>query len=262
MPVFTSRVQDGLLYFVFEPLEAYEVRHVIASRRGGVSPSPYASLNMSTSVGDEAANVRANRERAARLLGVSAQDLVIAALSHGTNVRVVGRADKGKRIPATDALVTAEPAVPLFMTFADCVPILVYDPVRHALGLVHAGWRGTAAGVLKETIHTLRGLFGTRPEDLCIAFGPAIGPCHYEVGPEVVETFRRCGNVPVIARPSQDGRVYLDLIGSNERQAAALGVRRFFHAGICTACHTELFFSHRGEGGRTGRFGVIAMLAP
>lgn len=260
--MFRLRAKAAVLHFVFEELEAHGVKHAVASRHGGVSPAPFASLNMSTSVGDTPENVRENRERVARLLATSARDLVIAALSHGTSVKVVGKEDKGRRIPATDALVTAEPGIALFMTFADCVPIIVYDPVRRAVGLVHAGWRGTAAGVLERTIHTFQECFGTRPEDLMVAFGPAIGPCHYEVGPDVLETFRRFGKVPVVARPSADGKVFLDLVATNREQAAALGVRRFLHAGICTACRTDLFYSHRGERGRTGRFGVIVMLAP
>ncbi len=252
--------EGGLTYFTFPELTALGVAHVIGSRRGGVSDGPFATLNVSLSVGDATERVRENRARLGHLLGVTPEEMVTASLIHGSDVAPVNGVHKGARIPYHDALITDEPRVPLFMTFADCVPILVVDPERRALGLVHAGWRGTAAGVLPKTITTMQQRFGSQPADLIVAFGPAIGKCHYEIREDVIQAFRLLGRTPVILEPSANGTAYLDLIATNRQQASALGVRRFLEAGLCTACRTDLFFSHRAEKGRTGRFGVLAML--
>lgn len=251
---------NGVTYFTFPTLTDLGVRHVIGSRVGGVSEAPFATLNVSASVGDDPNLVQENRRRLAALVGVEPERFVTAWLVHGRDVARVNGEHRGQRIPYHDALMTDEPGVPLFMTFADCVPIIVYDTHHRAVALAHAGWRGTAAGIMENTLKAMHRAFGTQPEEAIVAFGPAIGACHYEVGPDVMEAFRLLGRTPPVFRSVDNGRAHLDLVETNRRQAASVGVSRFLTSGQCTACRTDLFFSHRAEHGRTGRFGVVVML--
>ncbi|MCC7353435.1 MAG: peptidoglycan editing factor PgeF, partial [Anaerolineae bacterium] len=189
------------------------------------------------------------------------EELVTCGLVHGTRALPVGPAERGGFFPATDALLTAAPDIPLLLCFADCVPIILYDPARRAVGLVHAGWRGTLAGASATAVAQMAATYGSRPADLHAAIGPAIGPCCYEVGPEVVE--RVCAAIPDAASVLRDGhgdRAHFDLWEANRKQLVAAGVGQVEVAGLCTACHRDEFFSHRGDGGRTGRFGVVVML--
>lgn len=251
---------NGVTYFTFSELTELGVLHVIGSRVGGVSPRPFASLNVSVSVGDEQENVHENRRRLGEILGVSPDHFVTAWMVHGNDVARVNGEHRGQRVPYHDALITDEPQVPLFMSFADCLPIILYDPEHRAVGLAHAGWRGTAAGIMENTILAMARAFSSRPEEMVVAFGPAIGVCHYEVGADVMEAFRLLGRTVPAFRPGQNGRAYLDLVETNRRQAEGMGIRHILTTGYCTACHTDLFFSHRAEGGNTGRFGVLVML--
>ncbi len=251
---------NGVTYFTFPELADYGVQHVIGSRIGGVSPAPFSSLNVSISVGDSEENVLENRRRLGEILNVTPDQFVSAWMIHGNDVARVNGEHRGQRIPYCDALITNEPGVPLFMTFADCVPIIVYDASHHAVGLIHAGWRGTAAGVLQNTLKAMAQAFGTRPAEVMVAFGPAIGVCHYEVGTDVMEAFRLLGRAMPVIRPDHNGHVYLDLVETNRRMGHTVGVSNTLKADLCTACHTDVFFSHRAEAGKTGRFGVLVML--
>lgn len=250
-----------LTYFTFPALTEAGLKHTIGTRLGGVSPPPFHTLNMSVTVGDCPENVRENRARLGRVLGVRPEELVIAWLVHGCDVARVGYRHRGNRVPHHDALMTAEPGVPLFMTFADCVPVIVYDPVQKAVVLAHAGWRGTAQGITRNAIRALQVTYGSHPADILVALGPAIGPCHYEVGAEVVKAVqpRHTNPSPLIHEP-RPGHTHLDLFTANRLQAQALGISQVLISPYCTACHTDLFYSHRAERGRTGRFGVLVML--
>ncbi len=258
--MFQRREKDGVVYFVFPELERLGVPHVVGTRVGGVSPEPFHSLNVSVAVGDTEENVQENRRRLSRVLGVEPEMLVGASLVHGTTIAQVTSADRGRWIPQTDALLTREARVPLFMTFADCVPVVIYDPKQRALALAHAGWRGTAAGLTMRVIAAMERVYRSRPRDLVVALGPAIGQCHYEVGTDVMEAFDVFGRGPVVFE-KKGGRYYLDLVGTNVKQAEMMHVNQVLVSGYCTACHPDLFYSHRGEKGKTGRFGVIAMLS-
>jgi len=259
--MFTQHNHEGVIYFTFSELDTRGLVHVIGSRRGGISPPPFDTLNVSTAVGDAPENVRENRARLAQIVGVSPKDFVTAWLVHGHDVARVGPEPRGTRVRHRDALITDTPEVPLFMTFADCVPVILYDPEHHAVGLAHAGWRGTAAGVTMRTIAAMQQAYGTRPEALVVALGPAIHMCHYEVGPDVIEAFDVFGRGPVVFERQED-RYYLDLIATNVQQAQMMHVRDVLTAPYCTACRTDLFYSHRAEKGKTGRFGVLVMLPP
>lgn len=249
--------ENGLLYAQFEPLERAGVPHAVFGRRGGLSQPPFDSLNTGHTVGDDPESVAANMERICQVLGVRPEGMVTANLVHGTRVAMVGQEDAGRVIPRTDALLTACPEVTLFLRFADCVPLLLYDRRTGAVGLGHAGWKGTLEGIGPVMVRAIQEAFDTQPEDLIVGIGPAIGPCCYQVGPDVEHLTRQA--LPHLAGQvlwSEDGRTHLDLWRANHLQFLAAGVVQVTVAGVCTACRRDLFFSHRGDQGRTGRFGV------
>jgi hypothetical protein len=182
---------------------------------------------------------------------------------HGATVHRVGAGGPDTTPPEADALITGDAGIALGVWVADCVPILICDAGTRALAAVHAGWRGTAAGVLTAALTALRRDLGVRPAALRVAFGPAIGPCCFEVGDEVVEALLRTDPG---ARAAVRGvpRSRVDLIEANRRQAIAWGVPpgRMQSAEMCTSCHPDLFESHRRGGGRAGRMaGLLAWKA-
>jgi polyphenol oxidase len=211
---------------------------LFTTRRGGVSEGPYASLNLGLKTDDDAGRVRANREKVARLVGGRvAQPHQV----HGT--RVVAADPDAERPPDADGQVTAEPGIAPAVLVADCLPVALVAP--EGVGMLHAGWRGLAGGLIDEGVRALRALGATR---VAAAIGPGAGPCCYEVGPEVHAAFG-------IADPP-DRRIDLKAI-ARERLAAA-GVDEVHDCGLCTMCEPERFFSHRRDGGVTGRQAGVA----
>jgi len=160
-----------------------------------------------------------------------------------------------------DGLAAIEPGTVLAVHAADCVTMLLADPRTGAVGAVHAGWKGTAAGIATEAVRVLIDRFGSRPEDLLVAVGPSIGPCHYEVDEPVLERFRRWPWWESVTTPNARGRWQLDLRASNRRQLVDAGVlpERIEVLDLCTYHHPELFFSHRRDR-ITGR--MAAVIAP
>jgi len=252
---------DGIVLYRFQGLAGVAaVSHAVLTRIGGVSRPPYATLNLCRSDGEDPAAVAENLRRTSRALGMEPDTFVRAWQVHGARVNVAGRADRGGIHPDTDALVTAVPDVPLLMCFGDCAPVLFFDPVRRAIGIAHAGWRGVVAGSVPVTVQAMTERLGCTPADLWAGVGPTIGPCCYEVGPEVIAAVEAaCPPGADIVR-GVDGRVQLDLPAAVGAQLRAAGVEQIEDAGLCTACHVDEFFSHRAEHGRTGRFGVVMEL--
>ena len=249
---------DGVVLYRFGGLGGAEgLIHAVLTRIGGVSQGPYATLNLGHTVGDDLAAVEENHRRALGALGLEPGQVVSPYQVHGACVGVVGRAHLGTVQPATDALVTSVPAVPLLMRFADCAPVLFLDPVRRVVGIAHAGWRSVVAGVVGATVRTMTERLGCDPADLWAGIGPTIGPCCYEVGPEIaVAVEAACPPGAGVVRDG-DGRIHLDLPAAVQAQLRAAGVGQIEDAGLCTACHVDEFFSHRAEHGRTGRFGIV-----
>lgn len=245
--------------FRFPSLLGYpDLVHAVTTRHGGVSQPPWATLNMGGSVKDDPAAVDENHDRVCAALGVRRDHLVTAYLTHSANVAVAAQADRGGKFTDTDALITADPETYLILRFADCVPVLLFDPVRRVVGIVHAGWRGTLALVTQRAAQAMTARFGSAVGDIRAAIGPSIGPCCYEVGDEVVAQTR------AVFRAEADGllhpngaRYHLDLWAANRAQLAAIGVDQVETAEVCTACHVADYFSHRAERGRTGRFSAV-----
>ncbi|UCC62018.1 MAG: peptidoglycan editing factor PgeF [Anaerolineae bacterium] len=256
---------DGLAYYQFESLAHFvqrgDMRHGVFTRLGGVSAPPCATLNVAHTVGDEAAAVAENHRRVCRALDVDGSAVASGYQVHGARVALIGPPDRGRVRPDTDVLLTDRPGIPLMQRFADCVPLVLYDPARRVLGLAHAGWRGTARAVAVEAVRAMVRAFGSRPADIVAGVGPSIGPCCYEVGAEVAARVRagfKEGEGWLLSQGN--GAIHLDLWAANRQQLEAVGVGQVEVAGLCTACRSDEFFSHRAEKGRTGRFGVLAVL--
>jgi hypothetical protein len=266
----------GVEYLRFERLgQEAAVAHAIFTRRGGLSAAPFTSLNASISTGDDPTAVRENRARMAAVLGLPListrpvhDDTVVVVRPDGSDHAWVDRL----RATDADAMITDTPGFGLFWAFADCVPILLYDPHHRAIGLAHGGWRGSARAIAAKTVRALTATYGTQPADLLAGIAPAIGDCCYRASPVMLERFHADDEAWASAcfverpadAPGNDGPgTYLDLRASNRRQLLAAGLRpeHIEMSDICTGCRRDLFYSHRMERGRTGRFGVAIGLA-
>lgn len=254
---------NGIVTYHFESLGVYGLQHAIFTRLGGVSRGPFAWLNVGNSVGDDEAAVAENHARIYAHLGLGAQQVVSPSQVHGNHVVLVTGHDAGRTVPNTDGLLTATPGVVLMLRFADCQPILLYDPVHHALALIHAGWRGVAQGIARRAVEAMRAAFDTDPQQLIAGLGPAIGPCCYTVGHSVAAAMGYAlPNWTQVMAVEDEDTWRLDLSAASAQQLGAEGVSAIERAGICTHCRRDEFYSHRGDNGRTGRFAVVAYLEP
>jgi YfiH family protein len=160
-----------------------------------------------------------------------------------------------------DAILTDRPEVTLFMRFADCVPILLYDPVRRVIGMVHAGWKGTTLRIVQAAVQAMQRQWGARPDEILAAIGPSIASHHYTVGQDVITQVEAAFGLEANSLlPAQGGAVQFDLWAANRLVLMDSGVRQIEVSGVCTACDLEHWYSHRGEQGRTGRFGALMAL--
>ncbi|MCL4870346.1 MAG: peptidoglycan editing factor PgeF [Anaerolineae bacterium] len=254
--------QTGSLpYWQFESWPNGRLHHAVFTRQGGVGYPPFATLNLSVSVPDDKETVYANRRLAYGLLGRDTHTVVHAHLVHGNGVAVVTQADNGTWTQA-DGLLTNEPGCALTMNFADCVPIFLFDPVQQVIGLGHAGWQGTIKDLPGAMVQQMIATFGSRSGDLLAGIGPCIGVCCYEVDEPVISQVReRFGRVEgLLVGQEGKARPHLDLVRANQLNLEQAGVDHIETSGLCTACRTDLFFSHRAEKGHTGRFGAVMMI--
>ncbi|NMA02280.1 MAG: peptidoglycan editing factor PgeF [Clostridia bacterium] len=237
---------------------------------GGVSEKPYDTLNLAFHTGDDYRAVQVNRERFTQALGIPAQDLVAANQVHGANICRIEITDKGKGaldqqtvIEATDSLMTNTKGVPLIAFFADCVPVMFLDPQKKAIAITHAGWKGTVLKIGAKTVRKMAFEYGSNPKDLLVIIGPAIGPCHYEVDGPVIEVFQNnFVEWKRLLEIKEDNKAQLNLGEANRIQLLEEGVlaENITLANICTACHQDLFYSHRYSDGKTGRLAGAIML--
>jgi YfiH family protein len=274
--------------------------HGVFTRQGGYSQEPYRGLNTSTSPfnpGDSIDNVVRNRVLALQALDIATYPCVTLWQVHGADIAIYDSQEEwrsdwayssyyerpwtAQSIHKADALITKECRAVLALSFADCVPILLYDPVERVIGLVHGGWRGTARGIAAATLEAMNEYSGCLPGNIYVGIGPAIAPCCYEVSETVQQLF--LGQVQFEAMPAQkqyrdlinEAVVFstlarpdktslrLDLQATNRNQLLLAGVipEHIETMEICTSCNTDRFFSHRREQGKTGRFPVLMSLS-
>lgn len=250
---------NDLRYFHFDSLHT---RHAIFTRHGGVSPAPWGSLNVGGTVGDDLARVRENRLISFRALGCKPESIFDVWQVHSADV-VCARSPRpvDESYRQADIILTDRPEVTLFMRFADCVPVFVYDPRKAVIGVAHAGWMGTLRDVATVMVNTMRKQYNSNPADVIACIGPSIGPDHYEVGADVIlQVMQKFGDESDRVLKSNNGKIHFDLWKTNAILLERAGVGKIETAGICTACHTEDWYSHRAEKGRTGRFGALISL--
>jgi hypothetical protein len=254
---------NDIRYLTFD-IFPKEVVHAIFTRNGGLSPEPWNSLNVGGTVGDESERVRENRYRSFAALGRERQSMFDVWQVHSADVVISNAAHPRHNSPPeykADGIVTDNPAVTLFMRFADCTPVLLYDPKKKAIGIVHAGWQGTVKRAGAQAVKAMQAAYGTKPGDILAAIGPAIGPDHYAVGSNVVEQVRYSFARDANSLLSEcNGQTHLNLWAANKLTLEQVGVEQVEVAGLCTACHSEDWYSHRAQKGRTGRFGVLIAL--
>ena len=212
----------GLDVLGWPALEGLALEAFVTGRGGGTSVGAYESLNLSFAVGDDPGAVLENRRRVAAAVGADLGEFVFTRQVHGAGVRVVTAGDRGagafavdQQVPEADALVTRDPAVVLAILAADCVPIVLYDPVAHVLACVHSGWRGTVARVSQAAVTAMRAL-GANPENVIAGIGPAIGAERYQVGADVASAVEREFGAEGVIRPDGTGRWLLDLATANQ----------------------------------------------
>lgn len=254
---------SGLRYYTFASFPGQGLVHGIFTRQGGVSPAPWASLNMGGGVGDDLKCVRENRRRAFEAVGRPFESNYDVWQVHSADV-VITDAPRPPEKPyiKADVILTDKPQVTLLMRFGDCVPVLLYDPQRKVVGMAHAGWLGTVRQTVKAAVKAMQSRFGCRSEDIFAGIGPSIGPHHYQVGHEVVTQVQAAfGENSSYLLHEEEGAVKFDLWGANRLILENCGVKKIEVAGICTACHLEDWYSHRGEKGKAGRFGALIGLA-
>jgi len=253
-------IQDhGLLRsYRFESFDR-RVCQGIFSRQGGGSPPPWESLNMGSTVGDDPHRVSENRRLALNALKREQDSVYDVWQVHGVDV-VIAKAPRDPSVPhlRADAILTDVPGITLMMRFADCVPVFIHDPIRNVVGMAHAGWMGTVAGVIPAMIRVMQATFGSNPTTLIAGLGPSIGPDHYEIGSDVENRVRAVfGDEADRLLSKSNQRVHLDLWSANRMQLLHSGIKNIEVSGICTACDIDEWFSHRAEKGVTGRFGAM-----
>jgi polyphenol oxidase len=252
---------QNISYLTSDKLDLYGVTHGFFMRHGGCSPYPWKSLNMATSVGDSRENVIENRIRIAESLQINPNNYFDLWQVHSNNVVITDkpRPSNVKHIQA-DAIITREKQVVLLMLFADCVPIMLFDPDKKVIAISHAGWKGTINGVVAETIKSMTKKFNCVTDNIIGVIGPSICADHYQVGDEVIEQVKTVFNPEDNVISSKDGRSFLDLPAANRKTMEKCGMKIIETLNICTACNTDDWFSHREENGKTGRFAVVITL--
>lgn len=261
--------KDGVVYYTFPAFDEIPfVRHGFSTRLGGVSEGIYASMNLSFTRGDEDERVRENFRRFCGAIGVPAQQTVVSAQEHHTNLHVCTEADCGRGVTRErgytdiDGLLTDRAGVVLCTQYADCVPLFFVDPVRRAVATSHAGWRGTVARIGAVTVERMCREYGCKRENILAAVGPSIGPCCFEVDAPVQQAFAALDEADGCIRPAGE-KFYIDLWAVNRRilEAAGVPVAHITVTDLCTRCHPDVFWSHRATGGQRGSLaGFIAMV--
>lgn len=250
---------DSMQLLRCSPLLAAGFEHAFSTRQGGVSALPNQSLHLGQTEQDGAASwplIRENRRRFLASLDLSDWPLHLIRQVHSATVEIVTEsgAIPVEPPPIADAVATRLPGILLGVQAADCLPLLVADPVTGAVAAIHAGWRGTVELIVARTLEAMQRSFGAHPSDVLVALGPAIGPCCFEVGPEVAARFEAIDPLTrthLLSNPTPDGKARLDLNLANLHQLWQAGVRQdhVYDCKYCTVCHNNLFFSYRFERG-------------
>lgn len=267
-PIFILKEKRGIKYYQIQSFnKTGVVDHCFSTRLGGISTKNYSSLNLGLHVNDEQQKVINNRKLLVNLFSNSVDDLVAAKQVHGTNVKVVDQEDCGRgavdyktALSNTDALITAQKGVLLSSYYADCTPLFFLAPNIPAVGLAHAGWKGTVNKIGQKTALQMKENWGIDLQKLLVGIGPHIGSCCYQVGKEVVRKFAAAfDNSNSFIETDQAEKWRLDLAKANHIQLEEIGVKtdNISISNLCTSCRDDLFYSYRRDNGQTGRMASI-----
>jgi hypothetical protein len=267
------REQHGVLFYFCDHPSWRGTAHGFSTRVGGVSPAPWDSLNLGANRGDEPDRVEENFHRFCAAIGADVSAVVKNRQIHSDRVRPVTLDDAldSPAAPGTveaDGLVTDVPGVCLTVFSGDCIPVLFYDPVRRVVAAVHAGWRGTAAGIAARAVEVMARDYGCAPGDILAAIGPGISPCCFQTHRDVPDQLLASlgADAEPYIRPLPGGETYaVDLKGANARWLARAGLSPDHIAvcSACTACQRDLFWSHRAQGNDRGSMAaMIQLLTP
>ena len=263
------REKNGVTFLTYPAFENLpEIIHCFSTRLGGVSEGIFSSMNLSFTRGDNENAVKENYRRLGAAVGFAPEDVVSSDQTHTTNVRLVGAEDRGNGITRprtfhdTDGMITNVPGVVLATYYADCVPLYFVDPVHHAIGLSHSGWRGTVGKIGKVTIEKMHQEFGSDPAELLTAIGPSICQDCYEVSEDVILEFQNAFNEKYWNRlfyKKDNGKYQLNLWEANRIIFLEAGIQEehISMPGICTCCNPDFLFSHRVSHAKRGNLAAF-----
>ena len=271
-PAMIKTESHGITLYSFHVFSTIPgLKHFVSTRHNGISEKNFSSLNLGFHVGDNNLNVLRNRKLLSVATGIDIYRFTCANQCHSGNVVLVDDASRGKgsvdkenAIPNADGMITNVEKICLGVQVADCVPILLYDPVERVIAALHSGWKGALKKIAPQAVEKMIQHYGCKTGNILAALGPSNGPCCYEVGPDVVhEAELALGNTAGIVKPSpKAGKYIFDQWQANKRQLLEMGLKEsnIETAEICTQCHSDTFFSSRADAGVTGRFVAGIML--
>jgi YfiH family protein len=255
--MFACSKKNGVRYIeCYRLIECNGIIHAFCTRWGGVSKGRFANLNFSISEGDTQRNVAENWNILSNAFNISEDRFLTVNQIHEDRILILDDTMPDFHNPGYDGIITNKPGIAIGIKTADCVPIFLVDRVKHIIGAIHAGWKGTSLNIAAKAICVLVKRFESKTEDIIAIIGPSIGPCCYEVDEAVWTTMEEDPDRDLFFKESRKAKRWmLDLPKANQQQLLRTGISpgNVISAGICTSCHKETFFSHRGEGNKTGR---------
>ncbi|MCX7744178.1 MAG: peptidoglycan editing factor PgeF [Flavobacteriales bacterium] len=257
---------QGTEFFLFSNLKALQgINHVVTTRKGGNSSGDAAGFNLSYSVEDNPQGVALNRKIVASYLNINPENLIFPKQTHSDNIVIVTPHTTYEELQGVDALITQMHGIAIGVMSADCVPVLIADPIKRVVAAVHAGWKGTVAGIVKKTVLKMLDEFNCNPQNLFVGIGPSISALNYEVGPDVIEAVQ--ASFPqykkLLIAGKTEGKAYFDLWKANQIWLTSCGIpeSQIETAGICTFGHPNTFYSARYFHHKTGRFGACISIS-
>lgn len=264
--IFDEKTVNNVPFLSYPMLEnTGVVNHGFSTRLGGVSKGHCATMNISTTRGDDPMAVEENKRRIAAAIGVEADAMTFTHQTHTTNVAVVKAEDRGRRFQETDGMITNVPGICLVTFYADCVPLYFVDPVKKVIGMSHSGWRGTVGKIGKVTVEKMMETYGCDSKDIVAAIGPSICQDCYEVSEDVIDEFKKNFDTTIwndLFYKKENGKYQLNLWKANEYVFLEAGIRKENIAvtNVCTHCNPEILFSHRITGFDRGNLSAFLAL--
>jgi len=266
-PVWAWASNGEIQYITVPAWVSQRVKVGFSARTGGCSQAPYQSLNLGLHVGDDYAQVIANRQALTAALSASPEQMVCCQQVHGSEIALVDASLAGRgsviydtALPDYDGMVCHTPGLLLATFYADCFPLFFFDPVHRAVGLAHSGWKGVMGRIGARTVAEMGRCFNSRPPDIQVLIGPGIQSCCFEIGPELADRVRQeFSAVSSSIIDSRDTVYHWDLPATIRHILKQSGIRQdnIMGCDLCPACRTDLFFSYRKEGGVTGRMAAM-----